>query len=177
MNIQPATGGVSYGHFSQKLAILSKNHDFSDFFNKENFLINHIIDNENFPLIVQLKFIFEGLWWKNLETFGVVGHFFKLIKLSTQGVKITISDFLSRIFILNSKTSCGLSISWYLTFKVHFRCYRLAHFLHLGSQSWEVIPKSLRVAKRALRGSKIRESAISQQLWLYKAKKLANVEN
>ena len=140
-------------------------------------MINHIIDNENFPLIVQLKFIFEGLWWKNLETFGVFGHFFKLIKLSTQGVKITISDFLSRIFILNSKTSCRLIISWCLTFKVHFRCYRLAHFLHLGSQSWKVIPKSLRVAKRALRGSKIRESAISQELWLYKAKKLANVEN
>ena len=140
-------------------------------------MINHIIANENFPLIVQLKFIFEGLWWKNLETFGVFGHFFKLFKLSTQGVKITISDFLSRIFILNSKTSCRLSISWYLTFKVHFRCYRLAHFLHLGSQRWKVIPKSLRVAKRALSGSKIRESAISQQLWLYKAKKLANVEN
>ena len=117
-------------------------------------MINHIIANENFPLIVQLKFIFEGLWWKNLETFGVFGYFFKLFKLSTQGVKITISDFLSRIFILNSKTSCRLSISWYLTFKVHFRCYRPAHFLHLGSQRWKVIPKSLRVAKRALRGPK-----------------------
>ena len=156
-SLQP--GGSHMAIFRKNLRFWAKITIFLIFSIKKIILINHIIANENFPLIVRLKFIFEGLWWKNKANFGVFGHFFKL---STQGVKITISDFLSRIFILNSKTSCRLIISWCLTFKVHFRCYRPAHFLHLGSQSWKVIPKSLRVAKRALRGSKIRESAISQ---------------
>ena len=103
-------------HFEQKSQF------FLFFLIKKNILLNQIISNENISLINQVKLLIEGLWNQNLQNLGVL----YIIEIKRSGFdKPQCLILWAKYLFETSKTSCRLRISWYLTFKVNFRCYKL----------------------------------------------------
>ena len=99
----------------------------------------------------------------------------RVAKRALKGSKIRKSIYLSNYDSIRPKNWQMLRTNWYNYLRKSFKGYRVYKNWLFGAKGAKIYTS--RVAKRALKGPKIRKSDIPQQLLLYKARKLANVGN